>query len=456
MRARELEELDIVQLLKDGEYVRFNEIRERSQFAMVSLAGANLVFADLTEAHLRNIDLTEANLSGADLTEVDLAGSIMTNADLSGADLRRSNLTDVDMCGANLTGAVLTGSNLSSAHLVDAVLGGADLSSANLSHADLRRADLREAILSHVTLRGAQLEDCLVRPEDALAVGYCFEELADLSIKNGDFDGARRSFKEANSFYLKSRSFTKSADLLRKQFRLRQSLNLAQAQIEELLAEFLLEYKTHSDEWARSGDGAKATRCREVMKTVQEEISQEGAVSRPREPAETHTVEPLEERDVLRYVDTAVGVIQRYSLEDIYRKTGEVISLMTRKTGLALTERFQVPDLFLESPPPELQGAPQDQLDRARGLQFLEVIRERMRKDLCEYGGRVHRRWVEGDRKALFEIVTLVHERLSIPSPYQLVTPLMMAYLIKSDLDAFCGWPPGERDENTYTIPGPR
>jgi len=62
----------------------------------------------------------------------------LDGADLSGADLSEIRPWHADLSGANLSGA----------NLVHAYLGAADLSGANLKEADLGYADLREADLS--------------------------------------------------------------------------------------------------------------------------------------------------------------------------------------------------------------------------------------------------------------------------------------------------------------------
>jgi len=62
--------------------------------------GANLIWANLSEANLSG-----ANLSGANLSEADLSGANLSEADLSGANLSGANLRGADLGGANLRGA---------------------------------------------------------------------------------------------------------------------------------------------------------------------------------------------------------------------------------------------------------------------------------------------------------------------------------------------------------------
>ena len=99
------------------------------------LRGVSLHHANLRGAHLRGAKLhhlpeggtgvrtgaaCSPNCQGADLSYADL-----TNAELAGADLRYANLT-----GANLTGAELRSANLAYANLTSAVLTGADFTGA--------------------------------------------------------------------------------------------------------------------------------------------------------------------------------------------------------------------------------------------------------------------------------------------------------------------------------------
>jgi len=79
---------------------------------------------------VRVVTVSGAYLSYANLSDADLRGADLSDADLRGANLR----------GANLSGADLRGANLRGANLIDADLRGADLRGANLIYADLRDA----------------------------------------------------------------------------------------------------------------------------------------------------------------------------------------------------------------------------------------------------------------------------------------------------------------------------
>lgn len=127
-----------------------------------NLAGAFLLLADLSRANLAGANLKGATLSGATLHQATLAG-----ADLTGAKLKRATLTGrADLSGANLSFADLSNANLEGANLAwsdlsNATLNGANLASANLSGAQilftfLSQANLASAILTEATICGSQ------------------------------------------------------------------------------------------------------------------------------------------------------------------------------------------------------------------------------------------------------------------------------------------------------------
>ena len=79
----------------------------------ISLAGANLMLADLEDAVLEGIDLTRADLSIAKLARANLTKAVLQDANLSNADfsgamlngamLVRAEIKDIDLTGADLT-----------------------------------------------------------------------------------------------------------------------------------------------------------------------------------------------------------------------------------------------------------------------------------------------------------------------------------------------------------------
>jgi hypothetical protein len=118
----------------------------------LSLAYANLNWADLSggkfsEANLSGLDLIGANLIDADLREANLGAAnlkkaVLLNADLSGANLRLAYLYKADLGGANLSGA-----DLRHAELYFASLDGTNLADAivNWASHDLMYEILRRA-----------------------------------------------------------------------------------------------------------------------------------------------------------------------------------------------------------------------------------------------------------------------------------------------------------------------
>jgi hypothetical protein len=70
----------------------------------------------------------------------------LSNARLNGANLNWADLSDANLRGADLSNARLNGANLNGADLSDANLRGSDLSNARLSRADLSGVKLSFAI----------------------------------------------------------------------------------------------------------------------------------------------------------------------------------------------------------------------------------------------------------------------------------------------------------------------
>ena len=108
----------------------------------ISLAGIDLVEADLTHAMLRLVNLSNAELAAADMTSANLNETILVNAEMQDADLQNARMNQANMTGADLRGAVLTG-----ADLYRSVLTKANLTTADLVGADLTGTNVWQAIL---------------------------------------------------------------------------------------------------------------------------------------------------------------------------------------------------------------------------------------------------------------------------------------------------------------------
>ncbi|UXY39968.1 pentapeptide repeat-containing protein [Streptomyces albidocamelliae] len=121
--------------------------RERLYFAILHLAGAVLVRADLTDALLTRTNLTRADLSGADLTSAFLRRADLTHAFLDGANLTGANLAKANLTGASLRGADLTRTDLSGANLTDVRgLRTEQVESARLNAETVLPPDIRTAV----------------------------------------------------------------------------------------------------------------------------------------------------------------------------------------------------------------------------------------------------------------------------------------------------------------------
>jgi uncharacterized protein YjbI with pentapeptide repeats len=108
----------VMQFLIEAELV---QSVEGGSGPIITLAGADLSEANLSEATLRYVGLFGADLSNANLSYDNLSHADLTQADLSNATLRYVGLSE-----ANLSNADLRYANLSKADLSDATLSDAD------------------------------------------------------------------------------------------------------------------------------------------------------------------------------------------------------------------------------------------------------------------------------------------------------------------------------------------
>jgi len=176
---------------------------------VVSLRGADLAFANLTNAQLYRADLRDANLRGANLGDADLRGAFLEDANLSNANLLGTNLSgawlkDADLLGANLRGADLHGAdssdphpwtlaNLRSADLSRAFESVANLSVANLSDLNLRDANLWEADLSDADLSDANLSGAFLKDANLSGANLEKADLSDAGLLRANLRDAKLS-----------------------------------------------------------------------------------------------------------------------------------------------------------------------------------------------------------------------------------------------------------------------
>lgn len=153
---------DALQALRD-----YSEARQRGEYRVLRLPGANLreidvSGLDLDECDLRGAVLDGARFVGASLVRSQLAGASVLGADLSYANLDRANLETADATAACFIGATLRQADLSHCTLERADLSGADLSRANLLGSNLAKANLSGAVTSQTNLREAILDDAVL------------------------------------------------------------------------------------------------------------------------------------------------------------------------------------------------------------------------------------------------------------------------------------------------------
>jgi uncharacterized protein YjbI with pentapeptide repeats len=138
----------------------------------------------------RCLDLSGADLAFANLTNANLVGICLERTDLANANLAGADLRGTTMSGANLTHADLTGANLSLAVLDSAVLRMASMAGANLTEANLLNADARGAILPNADLRGANLTGANLSSATLFQVNLTGALLLDADLSGALLSGA--------------------------------------------------------------------------------------------------------------------------------------------------------------------------------------------------------------------------------------------------------------------------
>ncbi len=181
----------LLQLLKEGKIVEFNEFRRKNNYSRLDFSNVDLGGKDLSHADLRNADLNLANLREAKLqhtifVEASLMAAQLSKADLSSAKLAKSRLLKADLAFANLSAA-----NLSEAILAFANLSAANLSEAKLSFASLLCADLPFAYLKGAKLAFANLSTANLSNADLLEANLSEAKLSFASLSNANLTGAK-------------------------------------------------------------------------------------------------------------------------------------------------------------------------------------------------------------------------------------------------------------------------
>jgi uncharacterized protein YjbI with pentapeptide repeats len=145
----------------------YKAAKERGEYRLLKLPGADLRDTDLSGLELDECDLTGAvldgaRLVGASLVRSSLAGASLIGVDFSFADLSRADLDASDATAATFVSATLHKADLTRCRLQRADMSEADLSQANLYGSDLAGANLSRALAAQANLQGAILEDAVL------------------------------------------------------------------------------------------------------------------------------------------------------------------------------------------------------------------------------------------------------------------------------------------------------
>lgn len=171
------------------------QLMEQKRCPNCSLADADLVHAQLSDADLRGARLQRANLSqarldGARLSGADLSFTSLLGASLRGADLRGARLEGTDLRQADLSGALLDPGALSRAHWQ----GARGIDHSQLSFGELHNAGVEAARQGRLP-EAEQWFSSAIRREPAAAVSWVARaitrsELGKRQLAAGDFDYA--------------------------------------------------------------------------------------------------------------------------------------------------------------------------------------------------------------------------------------------------------------------------
>jgi len=125
----------------------------------ISLAGAQLRYVDLRDAHLAKAILIGADLYRGQLNSAVLSGAVFRGANLSEALLLHADLSRARFHSTKLSGAKLGMTNLSKAEFEGADLSDAECYGADMTNAVFSRTDLTGSQLHATNLSGARFHE---------------------------------------------------------------------------------------------------------------------------------------------------------------------------------------------------------------------------------------------------------------------------------------------------------
>ncbi len=167
----------------------------------VKLAGADLSFANLANAHLSDADLRGTVLRNADLTEANLTRAHLMHADLRRSVLRRAWLTGVDLTQSDLSGVMFSDDSINLQHAFSSAQGReADtrmresyLSGANLKDASLVNTRIWSRHMRNVNLDGANLTRAQIIGCDLSGASLAKANFTDARLENSDLSNTNCS-----------------------------------------------------------------------------------------------------------------------------------------------------------------------------------------------------------------------------------------------------------------------
>ena len=122
----------------------------------VSLSGANLNYANLSNKTIKGIDLTRASLYGATLNGTKFIDVTFKNAKLDNSSLDRAVFDKCDLSGASIQRVKATNASFASANLEQTDLSYSNLTGATLSYAKLYSVRIYNTDLSKVRMDGVR------------------------------------------------------------------------------------------------------------------------------------------------------------------------------------------------------------------------------------------------------------------------------------------------------------
>ena len=138
----------------------------------VTLAGANLSYANLSNKTITGIDFSKANLSGATLSGTRFVDVTLKNAKLDNASLDRAVFDRCDLSGASIQRVKATSASFVSADLQRADLSYSIFTGANLSNSNIYSVRIFNTDLSKVRMDGIRSSVYVSGTPKALPTGW--------------------------------------------------------------------------------------------------------------------------------------------------------------------------------------------------------------------------------------------------------------------------------------------